>query len=74
MLLPPRLNTKNRKEYDLNDLRIYYMICEDLGIADDENIQKSFQCLMNWAGDYKFIEEFTILKSHIDRKKKEAGK
>ncbi|KAI5178354.1 hypothetical protein PAEPH01_2538 [Pancytospora epiphaga] len=74
MLLPPQLDTESRKEYDLNDLRIYYMICEDLGIADDDNIQKSFQCLMGWAGKHKFMEEFSILKAHIDKKKQENGK
>ena len=71
MLVPPSLNSKDRKEHDLNDLRVYYMICEDIGIADDDDIQKSFFHLMRWAGNFKFLEEFTIFKAHIDKRKKE---
>lgn len=74
MLIPPELDTKDRKIHDLNDLRIYYMICEDIGIANDENIQASFKCLINWAGHFKFIEEFTIFRKHIDRRRKELHK
>lgn len=71
MLVPPQLNTKDRKEHDLNTLRVYYMVCEDLGIAESESVQKSFQCLMGWAGSFKFVEEFTIFKGHIDKIKRE---
>lgn len=66
MLVPPQLGTKERREHDLNLLRIYYMICEDMGLSDNENVQKSFQCLMSWAGTFKFVEEFTIFKEHVD--------
>lgn len=74
MLVPPQLDTKERKEHDMNILRIYYMICEDIGMAKDGNVQKSFQCLMNWAGSFKFVEEFTIFREHIDRLKREIQK
>lgn len=74
MLVPPGLNTQDRKEHDLNNLRVYYMICEEIGIADDENVQKSFQCLMGWAGNFKFIEEFTIFRKYIDKKRSEYHK
>ncbi|KAI4291885.1 hypothetical protein PAPHI01_1159 [Pancytospora philotis] len=71
MLVPPALDTKDREAHDLNDLRVYYMLCEELGIANDEEVQKSFKCLINWAGKFKFVEEFTIFKQHVDRRKKE---
>lgn len=74
MLVPPTLNTKDRKDHDLNNLRIYYMLCEDIGIIDDENVQKSFHCLMGWAGNFKFVEEFTIFINHIDKRKEEIRK
>lgn len=69
MIIPPQLNTRERKTHDLNDLRIYYMICEDLGIAEKEDIQRSFFHLMRWAGNYKFLEEFQIFKNYIDKLK-----
>lgn len=67
MIVPPQLNTRERRNHDLNDLRIYYMICEDLGIAEKDDIQKSFFYLMRWAGNYKFLEEFQIFKKYIDK-------
>lgn len=65
MFLPPKPNTKERREFDLNDLRVYYLICEDLGIADEESIQKSFYYLMKWAGQDKFNKETAILRKYI---------
>lgn len=73
MIVPPQLNTRERKNHDLNDLRVYYMICEDLGIAEKEDIQKSFFHLMRWAGNYKFLEEFQIFKNYIDKLKKDKN-
>jgi hypothetical protein len=73
MFLPPELNTKERRDFDLNDLRVYYLICEDLGIADEEHIQKSFYYLMKWAGKEKFSKETTILKEYIMKVRKKAG-
>lgn len=73
MLIPPTVNTKDRKNHDLNDLRIYYMVCEELGIIDKEDIQKSFYHLMKWAGNYKFLEEFSIFKRYIDKIKKDKN-
>lgn len=71
MILPPPLNTKDRKKHDLNDLRVFYIVCEHLGISEKEDVQKSFFYLMKWAGDYKFLEEFQIFKKYIDRIKNE---
>lgn len=71
MIVPSELGTKERKNNDLNDLRIYYMICEDLGIVENEDIQKSFFHLMKWAGNYKFLEEFQIFRNYIDKLKKD---
>lgn len=71
MLIPPSLNTKDRREHDLNVLRTYYMVCEDIGICEEEDIQKSFHFLMGWAGNYKFFEEFMIFKKYIDKRKEE---
>lgn len=74
MIVPSELGTKERKNNDLNDLRIYYMICEDLGIVENEDIQKSFFHLMKWAGNYKFLEEFQIFRNYIDKLKKDRIK
>lgn len=71
MFLPPESNTKERKEFDLGDLRVYYLICEEIGIADEEHIQKSFYYLMKWAGQEKFSRETAILRSYITKVKKE---
>ncbi|KAI5149184.1 hypothetical protein ENBRE01_0745 [Enteropsectra breve] len=74
MIVPPTLESKERREHDLNNLRIYYMICEDIGIDQEETIQRSFQYLMQWAGKYKFLEEFAIFKDYVDKKKEEKSK
>ena len=66
-VVPPSLDGKDPKENDLNDLREYYMICEDMGVADYENIQLSFFNLMKWAGHYKFLEEFIIFRKYVDK-------
>lgn len=71
MIIPPQLDTTERKHFDLNDLRVYYMICEDMGIAEEDNIQKSFYHLMKWAGNHKFLHEFRIFKMYIDTMRKE---
>lgn len=71
MLLPPALGSPERRKHDLNNLRIYYMLCEEIGIAGEENVQKSFACLMRWAGDYKFMEEFGVFQEYIDKRKQE---
>ncbi len=71
MILPPPLNTKERKNHDLNDLRVYYMMCEEMGISEKEDVQQSFYHLMRWAGNYKFLEEFQIFKRYVDRIKKD---
>jgi hypothetical protein len=73
MFLPPELNTKERRAFDMGDLRVYYLVCEDLGIADEEHIQKSFYYLMKWAGKDKFSKETAILKEYITKVKKKMG-
>ena len=67
MLVPPQLGTQERRNHDLDLLRIYYLICEDIELVDHENVKKSFQYLMGWAGSFKFNEEFVVFKTHIDR-------
>lgn len=69
MLLPPALSTQERRSYDLDDLRVFYILCEELGIVNEEKIQKAFSLLMEWAGEYKFIEEFMILKEYVEKRK-----
>ncbi|KAG5859371.1 hypothetical protein KMI_07g12140 [Encephalitozoon hellem] len=71
MFLPPDTNTKERRRFDLDDLRVYYLICEELGIAEEEHIQKSFYYLMKWAGQDKFSGEVGLLRNYIMRIKKE---
>lgn len=72
MFLPPEPNTRERRAFDIDDLRVYYLICEDLEIADEEHIQKSFYYLMKWAGQDKFNRETAILKSYIMKVKKKS--
>lgn len=74
MIIPPEINTKERKSHDLNDLRIYYMICEDIGIAETEDIQKSFYHLMKFAGQHKFLQDFILLKNYVDKLKDDNDK
>ena len=71
MFLPPEANTKERRRFDLDDLRVYYLICEELGIADEEHIQKSFYYLMKWAGQDKFNSEVGLLRSYIMKVRKD---
>ncbi|CCI73917.1 ECU03_1115 [Encephalitozoon cuniculi GB-M1] len=71
MFLPPDANTKERRRFDLDDLRVYYLICEELGISEEEHIQKSFYYLMKWAGQDKFGGEVGLLRSYILRIRKE---
>lgn len=73
MFLPPKPNTKERKKFDISDLRVYYLICEDLGIVYEEHIQKSFYYLIKWAGQDKFSRETAILKDYIMKIRKENG-
>lgn len=74
MILPPALNTDDRRVHDLNSLRVYYIICEEMGITEEESIQKSFAFLMEWAGEYKFLEEFVIFEEYVNKRKKEIEK
>lgn len=71
MIVPPKVNTKERKRHDLNDLRLYFMMCEELNISNKEDIQESFGCLIKLTGNYKFMEEFIIFKEYVEKKKKE---
>ena len=71
MIIPPPLNTKEREKHDISGLRVLYLVCEDIGIAQQENIQKAFLLLRKLVGTGKFVSEFTILQSFIENKKKE---
>lgn len=73
MFLPPDPNTPARRDFDLGDLRVYYLICEELGIADEEHIQKSFFYLMKWAGQDKFGREAALLKEYILKIRRDRG-
>jgi len=73
MFLPPEPNTKERKKFDLESLRVYYLICEDLGIAEEECIKKSFYHLMAWAGQDKFNGEVRLLRDYIMNVRNEKG-
>jgi len=74
MILPPTINSQDRKEHDLNDLRVYYLVCEELGIENDDSIQQSFHYLMQWAGNSKFLDEFLVFIRYIEKKKEDLDK
>lgn len=74
MLIPPQLGTKERKEHDINMLRMFYVVCENYNISEDEDIQKSFFHLVSWAGKSNFLDEFQVFELFVNKyieKKKE---
>ena len=67
MFIPPLLGTKERKDLDINILRMFYIVCEVHNISEDENIQKSFFQLVKWAGKSNFLEEFHLFESYVKK-------
>ncbi|EOB14297.1 hypothetical protein NBO_31g0015 [Nosema bombycis CQ1] len=65
MYIPPNFYTEERKKSDLSILRMYYMVCEELGIAETEKMQKIFKFLMKYVGRPKFFEESKILERYL---------
>lgn len=65
MYIPPRYYTAERKEADKAILRVYYTVCEDLGISETEKMQKIFKFMMKYLGKPKFFEESQILDRYL---------
>lgn len=69
MIIPPPLNTKEREGHDISGLRVLYLLCEDVGIAQEEHVQKAFLLLRKLVGSHKFVSEFRILQDYIETQK-----
>lgn len=67
MLIPPQVGTKDRKEHDINMLRMFYIVCETNNISNDEDIQKSFFHLVKWAGKSNFLDEFMLFEMYVEK-------
>ncbi|OQS55701.1 hypothetical protein EHP00_467 [Ecytonucleospora hepatopenaei] len=67
MLVPPQLGSKERKEHDINILRMFFVVCENHNISEDEDIQKSFFHLVKWAGKSNFLEEYLMFESFVQK-------
>ncbi|ELQ74444.1 hypothetical protein THOM_2624 [Trachipleistophora hominis] len=71
MIIPPPLNTKERTEFDLNDLKSIFVRCQTLGISKDINIRKRICVLKECAGREEFMKEFLDLSLFVEEKRKE---
>lgn len=69
MIIPPPLNTKERESHDISGLRVLYLLCEDMGIANEDYIQQAFLFLRRLVGKVNFMSEFNILQNYIEIKK-----
>ncbi|KAK1349091.1 hypothetical protein CWI38_0023p0070 [Hamiltosporidium tvaerminnensis] len=65
MILPPELYTRERQEYDLKDLKMYYFLIMDLNLGENINIKRSFFWLKKLVGTERFLEEVTFLRDFI---------
>lgn len=70
MIIPPPLGTKAREEHDINNLRILYLISEELNIHQDGNVQRAFLLLKKLVGKHRFCREFVVLHMFLDGEKK----
>eukprot|EP00866_Antonospora_locustae_P001618 jgi/Antlo1/1618/1830 len=66
MIIPPPINTKERESHDISGLRVLYLLCEDIGIAQEEHVQRAFLLLRKLVGKDRFLKEFITLQDYIE--------
>lgn len=71
MIIPPPLNTKERIDFDLNDLKNIFVRCQALGISKDIKIRKCICALKECAGKEEFVRKFLDLSIFVEEKRKE---
>ena len=71
MIIPPKLFTDARKDYDLCDVEILSKLAIELGLESKPDICKSFERLIDLLGTLQFHSEFTLLHKIIMDKQAE---
>lgn len=46
---------------------MFFVVCENHNISEDEDIQKSFFHLVKWAGKSNFLEEYLMFESFVQK-------
>lgn len=69
MIIVPPLNTRERAESDLNDLKNTFIRCQDLGISKDIQIRKYVCKLKEAAGKEGFSEMFRDFFTLVETKR-----
>lgn len=67
MIIPPDFYTKERVEWDLYMLQVYYKMCEELNLTND-NVKRTFMKLSKMAGNPIFMNEAILLSKYINKR------
>lgn len=67
MIIPPDFYTKERVEWDLYMLKVYYKMCEELKLTND-NVKRTFMKLSKIAGNPIFMNEVFLLSKYINKR------
>ncbi|WUR04775.1 uncharacterized protein VNE69_10125 [Vairimorpha necatrix] len=67
MLIPPDFYTQERVDSDLDILRLYYTLCDELNLTED--LKETFLRLSKLVGKPVFLKEFVLLAKFINNKR-----
>ena len=71
MIIPPKLFTEARKDYDLCDVEALSKWAIELGLQYQPEVRESFERLVDILGTQQFYKEFTSLYQYIMGKEQE---
>ena len=73
MIISPPMNTVERAEFDLRDLKKLFVRCQQLGISKDITIRTYVCVLKEAAGKEKFCEMFADFYALVEKRKNQIN-